>query len=239
MLNHTSGSAPEHVHGARSPSLQTLVLFVFRECSWFPSVLPCPAPGAGLCLWLGFNPPGVRLCAHLLPLLWGGAFPRPRPRARRGLTLPRAYVVEGLRASRDRVQTAGETTARNAQGGLRPKGRRTARGLWLSEPVAFGGGESLHRAPALRAEPFTWLSTLFLVAGEVLHSAHASGLGPSRGTGPSRGFPRAPDRTGPRPDEPPPAPQNPHRWPMPPGGRRCRRAGPRSKRCPNVHGPGR
>ena len=106
LLNHTRGSAPEHVHGARPPSLQTLFffrLFFFRVCSWFPSVASCPTPGAGLRLWSGSTPPGVRLCAHLLPFLWGGAFPRPRPRARRGLTLPRAYVVEGLRASRDRV----------------------------------------------------------------------------------------------------------------------------------------
>src|SRR5690625_1074751 len=33
VLHHTRGWAPAHVHGARSPSLQTLLLF--RVCSWF------------------------------------------------------------------------------------------------------------------------------------------------------------------------------------------------------------
>ncbi len=39
-----------------------------------------------------------------------------------GSRVPRALVVEGLRASRDRVRRARETTTRNAHGGLRPRG---------------------------------------------------------------------------------------------------------------------
>ena len=82
------------------PSLRTL--FFFGVCSWFPSVAPCPAPGAGLCLWSGSTPPGVRLCACLLPLFRGGVLPRLRPRAGRGFTLP---VRWGLRGS-GRPETA-------------------------------------------------------------------------------------------------------------------------------------
>ena len=122
---------------------------------------PCPPD-----LWRGSNPLDVESCAHLLPFLWEGALPRSSSRTRRGLTRFCAYMPEGLRASRDRVRTAGDTTARYAQGAFGQKGRRTARGLWLSEPVSCGAGRpcTVHVlwGPALCVVERTWFLSGFL-----------------------------------------------------------------------------
>ncbi len=151
-LNHTKSRAPAHLHGARSPSLQTLLLF--SGCvRGFTSAAPCPAPGAGPCLWPGSTPPDARLCTRLLPLLRGGALPRPSSRARRGLTRPPCVGGRGAPGvQRPRKDGSGDHRAERAWG-----------------PSAKG---ATHRAKTVAEQ------TCLLRGGETLRRARALGLGP-------------------------------------------------------------
>ncbi len=135
-------------------SLRALPLLFFRGVRGSRQWPRASVPGVGLCLWLGSNPP------------WRAALRLPSPTpSGRGLAPGQAKdkarahaspVHEWSRGS-GRPETAyrglGRPPRGTRKGGLRPKGRRTARGLWLSKPVTCGGGENLHRAPALGLSP--------------------------------------------------------------------------------------
>ena len=153
---------------------------------------PCTCSGARLFVWLSRDTPWGGACFCLFRFLGVRGLPPVEPKVECGLTRFCAHMAGGLRASKDRVRTAGEATAWYARrlrgfcgsGGAHPApivvertcllwGRGesapcTGSGArpfaWLSVWVSYGRGDPAPCTCA-GAEPFVWWSTGPLGAG--------------------------------------------------------------------------